>query len=273
MIVSTTSNGKKSININAIFMVTGIMLIISGFVFDFTKEKDKYKMSNDIENNSLVKGTEVDYSAYNGVYSNGDTTLYLYWLEKDNDKGMYCNFESSSYYVGGVRNVIYDVKNGIIEDDNDFESFKIVLENGVVEVGGNNHNIDLGKYVKQSDFKLEDYFRKEYGLTTYLNTEYSGLYKDNDRTLLLYQNEENVVEVYIVAGIYSYYTNKFEIQNDGTLVEITDSQEDGDILATILMGYEEVEVSANDTRWNSSINGTYKKVKNITMLDVINYSF
>jgi hypothetical protein len=273
MIVNTTSNGKKVPNINAIFMVTGIMLIISGFVFNFTKEKDKYKMSNDVENNSFIKGTEVDYSAYNGVYSNGDTTLYLYWLEKENDKGMYCNFESSSYYVGGVRNVIYDVKNGVIEDDNDSESFKITLENGIVDVGGNNNNIDLGRYVKQSDFKLEDYFRKEYGLTTYLNTEYSGLYKDNDRTLLLYQDEENQVEVYIVAGLYSYYANKFEIQNDGTLIEITDSQEDGDILATILMGIDEVEVSANDIRWNSSINGTYKKVKNITIMDVINNSF
>ena len=157
------------------------------------------------------QGTKLDgINAYNGVYKNEKTTLYViatdkdeleyYFLDSNDDK----NYGSLKYKGGKA---IYEFIDEII---------KLTLDNDTLLVETENvEDIPNGTYNRVSNYTIDQYYEDCYGFSKYIDSKYSGKYTNNDGKVYMYQPIKNHIEIFasVKDSIVECYVD-FDEQDD-----------------------------------------------------------
>ena len=238
--------GRKSL-MAFILLIMGIGLISFG-LFKVYQNDDSTKTDDSSNNNTIV---------FNGIYQNGDNVIKAY-QKKDNT--VYFSIETvDNNTVVSFGKIDGNKVSSDIFDNN----YTLTLNDNIINLQTNNLDIPVGNYNKVKDYTINDYFNDNYGQEQYFNTKYNGEYSLNDIKAYLYQEDETIVRVYLIKG-FNVHDLEYEINEDGHL-----SSEIFDDKYEIIFNDNEFTIKETSDS-EKKFDGTYSKVKTLTMEDIIN---
>ncbi len=224
------------IGIAIIILIIGIIFIIKPF--------------GNKSNNNQEEQKEPFYFE-SGVFANNGKEIRIIVNEKSLTINNIVNGYTSIY------NLFFNEGEFVNDAENPTITIKSEKEK-TIELISNIETLENGTYVKTKDYSSEDMLKDRFGDTTYLYSDLSGKYVFNKTTLYLVQISEKTILIRFNDEDYTTGLDKNEeglYVNNFTKLEV-EIKKDGDNLT--LKSDKEV------------FNGTFKKEKSLTDLDIIN---
>lgn len=231
----------------SLLIIVGLIFVGFGVYKGFIEEKPKEEQP---------KQEEVIKKVYSGVYQNGDAIIKFY--QKKDDSVLF-NLDKAEYSVtfdGKITNNI--VENSILEN-----TYKVTFNDNTLTLETNDTNLTNATYNKISDYTINNYYSDNYGNESFLNSKYNGEFKQGDITAYLYQKDEKTVRVSISKGFNSQDL-EYEIKDDNHLyTEMFEKKYEIEFKDNTFTFKE------TSTEKNKVFDGTYTKVKTLTMEEII----
>lgn len=200
-------------------------------------------------------------SKYNGVYKNDKVVIKLFAYSK---KKIYYVAKGDGFYVNSGD---LDFSNDVAEYDHFDDKYKFTLDSDGVNVESNNEDIPAGKYTKESDYSINDFYTDSYGDPELLKSKYSGCFKKGNDTLYLVQTSDKDVRVAVFKETYTFDVG-FEIKEEGYLFEDFMGE-----VYNITLNNDKAEIklvsSKKEVDEDTKIDGEYTKVSDLTMEEVM----
>lgn len=241
---------KRMIGIfSFIIGVIGVVLILTGIFLNNNSQQKPKSPSNKI----------VKYP-YNGIYVYNDVSIYVY---QEDDETVYFGRNKNTRCRARVEN---ELARGICNGGNESDEYTLTIIDNMLEIESNNSRILSGLYTKVSDIKLEEYFEVTYGNTSSFQSKYNGIYRLDDKEIVLYRVYEDSVKL-IASSSSSTLVITLNIMEDDTLSvtmedkTITIKLDDRGNLIFNTKGINEGTTKQFD--------GEYNKIKFITFSDIL----
>ncbi len=255
------TKGKKGI----IVIVLGLIFIGIGLFLFFGTDLFKKKDNNNSNSNKNNEAKD-----FVGIYVNGDDILYI--REAENNEIHYMisgNFEGFAIIEGD------SAKEKRYFEDNIYNEFKIVT--GGIEFiyhAPEDHEIACatGKYLKVADYSKDNVYKMAVGDASLLSSKYSGIYKNGDTELCLYQINEKQVKV-ATTDDYSF-SQTFDIESDTKMTGKTIFDEDN-IAYEIVFNNQTITLKVDESLFGvgeteKALEGSYTFEKAITQDEIMN---
>ena len=185
---------KKKKFLLPIIIILILLLGLGVFLYfgtDIFKSKNKDNSNQEQQPDTPPVTTEID--KYEGIYAAQNDKLYIY---KTSD--------TEFHYVIGGNFIGFAKLNGDVakqkdafKDDGYFE-FKLVddgIEVSYIADENVSVVVDTGKYTKVADYTKENVYKEAVGDPSYLDLDKSGLFKNEDIELYVFQISENEIMV------------------------------------------------------------------------------
>ena len=187
-------NEEKKKSKNLIIMVSiiiGVLLVVLGVFFLISSKSSSTEKENNGEKNSFDKEDLV--TPYEGIYAATNDKIYIRKINNTEFHYMLGGrFEGSAIVNGNTAKE----KNPLEED----EYFEFKLKNDGIELiyhADENTEValDTGFYKKVADYSIANLYKEAIGDPAYLETRHSGVFKNGDIELYVYQISETEVMV------------------------------------------------------------------------------
>ena len=202
---------KKSISV--IIILLGLVLIGTGlFLFfgtDLFKKEDKTNNGN-----KGSKTVTTSAEQFVGIYANKNDKLYIRVL-KDNE----IHYMISGNFDGFAKIEGDSAKEKSYFEDDIYNEFKLV-DGGIEFIyhAPEDHEIacETGIYKKVAEYTKDNIYKEAVGDPSLLSSKYSGVFKNGEIELYVYQINEKEVKVDATGDVL--FSETFEIVNDNKLV-------------------------------------------------------
>ncbi len=234
------TNRVKSI---LIIIVVAILLIVVGSIL-FVGNK-----SNKEEKKEEEKKEEIKTYFESGIFTNGNIEIRL--VVNDNDATIkYLDGDNASNYgfIKHENKFVNDIENPTITIKADKAK--------TIEIESTDEKVKSGIYNKTKEYNIEELLIDRFGDITYLTSDLSGEYKNNQKTLNILQTSESSITIKVDNNTFTMGFDKNEngvYVNSFSKIEV-ELVKEGDTLTL---------KSANEL-----YNGTFKKEKSYTNEDV-----
>lgn len=276
---------KKKNKVGLYVIILGVLLIIGGSVYtvlgtDTFKEK-KNSENNQEENNNNNNNNNNEKNAgiaekFEGIYQAQDDKMFIH-KGASNDELLYMIADS---FQGKAK--IIDEKTAQAEDyfgKDEYFIFKLV-DNGIEVDYHSGDDVlvsaETGLYTKMSDYSKENIYKTIIGDVSYLNSNYSGLYSNDEFEMYVIQKDENNIYVRLKSGDNTFglfFDEEFVIQDNNKLVSYSFFDEK-EIDYEITFNDKQFSIVVHDDVFgvdeeDKKFEGNYKYIDSITQDEVL----
>ena len=230
------------------------ILILLGIISIGIGIKLKNKSADNDDNIVINEQTIEETTTYNGIYQKNDTIIKLYGLTNNR---LYYDISGNT----GIAIINEDNATATLLDDN----YNFKVNDNILTFETNSNKYPSGKYERNNEYTSENLFNDKYGDTTYLDSKYNGDYSSSSYKLYMFQTKENEV---IVCTTYNGNTTSllYSIMDDESLISKIDNNEIKITLKNDSITYKTDSERADMKKFN----GTHKKVKSLSIKDILN---
>lgn len=282
-------SNKKAIIIGAVLVILIAVIVVLLFafgVFGGSKKDDDKKEEKPTDKKEEVTEVEVNIdttplknvkpSDFDGVYKNKKSTIKIYALD---EKHIFVISLSSEIDFTATVEFNND-KLG----DMSFDNFTIELYKEGIGVESEDDSLESLAYKRVEDYTKEEVFKDLYGDKENLDGKYNYLYELESGSLLdeypkgkilLYAFETNDGNIALTEIAYEYYNSEQDFLVLGSGTNFLEKQADGTYIpwskANVFSFKDDKLIVTNNEEENQvlPLDGTYKKVKELTMDDVL----
>lgn len=172
----------------------GVLLLLVGVLYAVKTPNEEPK-----------KEEEIVQPIY-GKYANSNYELGIY------------EFDSYVYLV--IPNVIYGkgrIDNNQMNFNYNNYYYKLTFGNGVITINSNDERVN-GVYNRKTDLTYDAFYEFGYGNIDYFDTQYNGVYNNDNFEIVMYQSSESEVLGFITTTEKEKKLVHFKIKDDNTLV-------------------------------------------------------
>jgi len=189
-----------------IIIILVIILFVCGFFLLNTK--------NDDSNRDVSKITD-----FYGVYENGETKIFI---KEKNDNTISYTIDGNGFHQGEAK-----VDKKTATEKSEEGTYILTLTDDGINLEVKDKSEDYlnkfaeKKYKKIAEYTKEEVYKQEVGDPKYLSSKYSGIYKNNNIEMLLFQISEKEVQVSLNHSSDAnlpLFDQIFEIVDDNKLV-------------------------------------------------------
>ena len=256
-----------------VLLIGGLCILF--FATDLFKNKEKKESNeNNVENTENIVLTPQEkketYKTYAGKYSNGDSILKIFYIEQGEYSLVFydiTNKDNTIYFNGYVE--VNQIMSGTIKDTILSKPLRIILKDGEVKIETELEEVKSGIYSKNGEYSDNDFFVDHYGSLDLLKTKYNGVYSLDDKTLTIYQDNENQISFVISKNGVSEFSSRLNlVDNTQDVVEsVIFTQDEVDIIVKLTYTEGNVTFEINGDEYQQYV-GTYKRERDVTPHDI-----
>ena len=254
--------------------IIGLILLLAGIVLLVTNNSSSSNSNNKENEKPKEEETQKELAQkYEGIYKAKTSKLFIHSI---NDT------EFSYMLDGNFQGTATVNKDSAIEKNHfdDYFEFKLV-DNGIEVIYHANENTELaadtGLFTRVADYNKDNIYREAIGDPSYLTSKYSGVFKNGEIELYLFQINEKEVSVNLVNGLSDssvFLREKFEIVEDNKLIAKSFFDENQNSYE-ITFNNDEFTLKCNENVFGfneeyKQLELTYKLEKKLTQDDIMN---
>ena len=195
-----------------------------------------------------------------GQYLKDEINILISQIDDNNAYFSFTNFKGFAF------NGIAKINNNKIEGKIIEKQFTIeLLNNNDLKVETSFEKINNGVYKKVKTIDFEEYFTLVYNKDNLFDSDYNGIYKNNDVTMYLYQKKKNTLAIYISKDNQFLLCTLAIIAKEDIEYAIFDDM----YKLELLNGYSDVLFTVkNDV--DKIYEGEYTKISSLKKEDILN---